>query len=132
MNFFDIKPESLPQDGQYYFNILVITIALNSENWEAFVEDSSIEDLTCVWYLDELTAPEPKAICVYLEDELDQDIEESDIEQVIFSMEIYPHKVIEISKYGIAWYDMIDFNTGDFWSINGEIEEDEEDDSNYQ
>lgn len=123
MNFFDIKPESLPHDGQYYFNILVITIALNSDNWRDFVEETQMEGLTCVWYLDELTSPEPRAICVYLEDGLDEDDEE---ERVLFSMEFYPHKVVEISSQGVAWYDMLDFETGDFWSINNEIEEDEE------
>lgn len=124
MNFFDIKPESLPHDGQYYFNILVITIALNSDNWRDFVEETQMEGLTCVWYLDELTNPEPRAICVYLEDGLDEDDEEE--ERVLFSMEFYPHKVVEISSQGVAWYDMLDFETGDFWSINNEIEEDEE------
>lgn len=82
-----------------------------------------MEGLTCVWYLDELTSPEPRAICVYLEDGLDEDDEE---ERVLFSMEFYPHKVVEISSQGVAWYDMLDFETGDFWSINNEIEEDEE------
>lgn len=124
MNFFDIKLESLPHDGQYYFNILVITIALNSDNWRDFVEETQMKDLMCVWYLDELTNPEPRAICVYLEDELNEDDEEE--ERVLFSMEFYPHKVVEISSQGVAWYDMLDFETGDFWSINNEIEEDEE------
>lgn len=124
MNFFDIKLESLPHDGQYYFNILVITIALNSDNWRDFVEETQMKDLTCVWYLDELTNPEPRAICVYLEDELNEDDEEE--ERVLFSMEFYPHKVVEISSQGVAWYDMLDFETEDFWSINNEIEEDEE------
>ena len=35
------------------------------------------------------------------------------------------HKVVEISGNGIAWYDMIDWDTDDPWDFDGYIEEEE-------
>lgn len=119
MNFFDIKPESLPFDGQYYFNILVIVMAVNKEAWTQLVADTDIQGLECIWYTDEITSPQPKAYCIYLEDSLRED--------ELFEISIYPHKVVEISGNDISWYDMIDFDTDDPWSIDGYMEGDDSD-----
>ena len=117
MNFFDIKPEAFPQDGQYYFNILVITVAMNTQTWQAVMEDVQIEGIQNIWYTDELTTPEPTATCLYLDKDLDK-------EEVDFCIAAHPHKVVEISNSGICWYDMLDFDTDDLWGINAMLEND--------
>lgn len=119
MHFFDINPNHLPHDGQYYFNVLVITIALNLETWQEAIEDISIEGLESIWYTDQLTSPRPTAIHVYYEEELDGE------EGCDFEITAYEHKVVEISSNGIAWYDMIDWDTDDPWDFDGYIEEEE-------
>lgn len=40
-------------------------------------------------------------------------------EDLDFEIAMYPHKVVEISSNGVAWYDMIDFDTDDPWSLDG-------------
>lgn len=120
MYFFDINPSYLPSDGQYYFNVLVITIALNYETWEEAIGDTGIEGLKSIWYIDQLTSPRPAAIHVYYEKELDGE------EEYDFEITTYEHKVVEISNNGIGWYDMIDWETIDPWDFDGYIEEEEE------
>lgn len=112
MNFFDIKPSSLPEGAQYFFNILVITIAVTPEIWEELIGNLSIQH---IWYAEDLTAPEPQAICLYQEEEMEEDCD--------FEIAMYPHRVVELYNNDIAWYDMIDFDTDDPWRLDGEVEE---------
>lgn len=74
MNFFDIKPSSLPKDSQYYFNILVIIIGVNQETWKLLTEDIEIS-VQDIWYTDRITDPEPTVYCIYQEDNIEEDLE---------------------------------------------------------
>lgn len=114
MNFFDIKPEALPRDAQYYFNILVIVMSVNQETWNLLTGDMEVQ-VEDIWYIDRITDPEPTIYCIYQEDDMDED---TDLE-----IGMFPHKVVEVSSRGITWYDMIDFDTDDPWNLGGAWEE---------
>lgn len=112
MNFFDTDPVSLPKDGQYYFNVLVMCIAINPADAEQYLG----KDVNEIQYIENLTAARPYLLYCFIDDELDKDTE--------FEIECYPHCVVEVSgQLGISWWDMLDFDTDDAWRI----EPDEED-----
>lgn len=106
MNFFDEDPMSLPCDAQYYFNILVICVAINPQCSDEILGEG-IEELT---YIDKITDARPCAVFLYVDDELDDDIE--------YEMECYPHCVVEVSgQLGVSWWPMLEFDTDDPWRI---------------
>lgn len=107
MNFFEEDPMSLPQDGQYYFNILVKTIAINPQQAEQYL-GKGIDEIV---YIDQITGPRPYIFYCYIDDELDKDIE--------YEIEYIPHCVVEVSEsLGVSWWEMLDFDTEDPWRID--------------
>lgn len=113
MNFFDEDPMSLPRDGQYYFNILVRTIAVNPRCAEQYLG----KDIDEMCFIEKLTDPRPQMYYCFVDDELDEDLD--------FEIECFPHCVVEVSKsLGVSWWEMLDFDTEDPWRIDMEYEED--------
>lgn len=108
MNFFDIEGKALPRDGEYYFNILVITIGF--QKLEAAQE---------IWYLNFIKLPRPVAICCY---------EDAELRPEEIEVNLYPNSVVEVSSLGVVWYEMISYDTNDFWDLEdvAEVEEEEE------
>lgn len=107
MTFFDNHPQHLPYDGEYYFNILVTCIALQPELAKEVFPQQEIVD---IWDLDKITEARPQVVHIYSDETLSQDID--------FEIQCFPHTVVEISqKYGISFYDMIDFDTEEPWKI---------------
>lgn len=104
--FFDLDPQSLPRDCEYYFNILVITVAVPVGSLpEAIWEASDISRLK-----------DARPIYLYVYED-----EETTEEQI----DAYPHCVVEVNTKTdeISWYEMIDFETERPWDIEP-IEED--------
>lgn len=114
MVFYDENPMHLPNDAQYYFNILVVCIAISDEYGDEILP-SGVED---IWFCDHLTDPRPYAIHFYREEQeemYDEEIEDYND----YEIEVFPHCVIEISEtLGITWFHMIDFDTDDNWRID--------------
>lgn len=95
IGFYNVDPDSLPKDAQYYHNVCVTVIAVSAELWN---EVEEIADLDGIYYTEGLTAALPTMTVFYLEEELDEDLE--------FGMEVFPHSVVEIQSDGnICWYD---------------------------
>lgn len=118
--FYNIPEHGLPQNGQYYFNILVICIAIKPDWRLEIFGNSQIND---VWYLDNITSVRPYVYHFYIEQELINDKDNVD-----FYIEAYPHCVVEIrDDYNICFYEMIDFDTDDLWEIDNYYIEEEED-----
>lgn len=112
MNFFNEDPDTLPIDGQYYFNILVRTIAINPLVAEQYLGKGI--DEAC--YIEKLTDPRPQLFYCFVDDELNPDID--------YEIESYPHCVVEVSEQlGVSWWEMLDFDTEDPWRIDTEYEE---------
>ena len=112
-SFFDIPNQALPQNCEYYFNILVISIAVPVGTLEGV---ESIDDLS------RIKNARPLYLSIYESEECKKDWEIS----------VYPHSVVEVNTKTneVSWYDMIDFETERPWAIEP-IEEDfdyEEDD----
>ncbi len=108
MAFFDEEYMSLPDKARYYFNILVICIAVSPEDNDNILPDG----VTNIWFLDNINDARPWIIHFYLDDESD----DTDID---YSIEFFPHSVVEIhDELGISFYNMLDFNTTDFWRID--------------
>lgn len=111
MSFFDEEPMSLPRDGQYYFNILVVCIGVSPQ----LMQENGFSDLLDIWDIQELTEPRPKIIHIYQDECLDEDIE--------YEMTYFPHCVVEVSpSLGVSWWDMLDFETDDPWRIDSDEE----------
>lgn len=107
MNFFDEDPMSLPCDAQYYFNVLVRTIAVHPSVAQEVLGGQTEE----VIFTEDITSPRPTVTYCYIDDELDEDTE--------FEIECFPHCVVEISEsLGVSWWDMLDFDTDDPWRID--------------
>ena len=51
---------SLAEGAQFYHNVTVIVISVAEDIWD--------EDFDSIWYLDQLTAPESKAILFFKEE----------------------------------------------------------------
>lgn len=116
MSFFNINPMSLPKDAQYYFNILIIIIYVSRETMDICYG----KDKELIWFLDEITEPRPTAICICaLDEEEQQQINEEYQTEVSYSIEMYPHTVLEVDpNLGIGWYPMRSgFEESDPWSL---------------
>lgn len=101
MSFYDIDPSSLPNDSQFYHNVLVVLVGFPPEKWQ-FEEDE-------IWYLDHITSARPYAICFYVDEEFDLDYEEEDnlgdIQEQDFYLQFDKHSVVEVcSDNSIQWY----------------------------
>lgn len=112
MNFFDEDPKNFQQSAQYYFNVLVKTIAIHP-NLARQIFNTNIEE---IFFIDKITSPRPNIIYCFIDDELDEDTE--------FEIEYFPHCVVEVSEItGVTCYDMLDFDTDDPWRIDLDEEE---------
>ncbi len=94
----------MPNDAEYYFNILVVNIAIRES-----LQQGQEEVLSDIWDISCITEPRPYVVHLYTED--DSFFEEDEN----FIVEFYPNRAVEVSaSLGVSFYDM--------------LEEDEEDD----
>lgn len=103
--FFDIPQEYLPANCDYYFNVLMIELAVPIGALEKTFGITEYEDRLC------LTSPRPRYLYVYE----DETVNDEDGE-----LEVYPHVVVEINRdtNEFSWYDMLDFQTERPWAID--------------
>lgn len=107
MNFFDLDPGSFSKSSQFYFNVLVINVAISPQYAKEYFGNELIYEIN---YLEKLTDTRPTYIHFYV-DELDEDAE--------FEMSYEPHCVVEVDRRNnVYWYDMLDFMTDDPWRID--------------
>lgn len=105
MNFFDEDLKNT--DNEYYFNVLVTTIAINQNCTNRYL-DSGINEIT---YIEKITSPKPQIVYCFVDNELDKDLE--------YEILNFPHCVVEVdAEKGIYWWNMIDFDTDDPWRID--------------
>lgn len=115
MLFFDEHPLHLPKDAVYYFNILVICIAVSPE----YTDEIFPEGVVDLWYCDHLTDPRPYAIHFYAVDDVEEMYDEEADDYNDYEITFHPHCVVETDpKLGITWFHMIDFDTDDNWRID--------------
>lgn len=104
--FFDESEYDLPKDAQYYFNILVICVAVSPR----YAQNIFDKDIIDIWDIQQITNPRPNVVHVFVDKHIDEDID--------FLIECFPHSVVEIDQQKIGFYDMIDFDTNDPWRID--------------
>ena len=97
MNFRD----SLAEGAQFYHNVTVIVISVAEDIWD--------EDFDSIWYLDQLTAPEPKAI-LFLKEEReiinDADVDCDDEQECDWLLDYYENCIVEVDPDGtVSWYE---------------------------
>ncbi len=93
MRFYDQDPKSLPYDGQYFFNILVITIGINPKYRNKYLPNNVYE----AQYIEKITEPRPYAVFIFTDDSLDDTVE--------LDVKCIPHTVVEVSEQvGISWF----------------------------
>lgn len=116
MNFFNINPNALPADAQYYFNIAVMLIYV--PNSEAMEELCGV-DLETYWDISALTEPRPSLMGIIKVDE--EAYQELFADETEYYIEVHPHCVVEVSPtLGIGWYEMFgeDETTYDPWRLD--------------
>lgn len=93
MNFRD----SLAEGAQFYHNVTVIVISVAEDIWD--------EDFDSIWYLDQLTAPEPKAI-LFLKEEREI-INDADVDVFYdWLLDYYENCIVEVDPDGtVLWYE---------------------------
>lgn len=105
--FFDELPEFLPENAQFYFNILMVCIEISQDCWDKYFH----QDIDEIWYLQDITSSRPKVYHFYIEDNIDEDFE--------YEVSCFPHTVIAVGQDNqILCYDMLDFDTPDTWEID--------------
>lgn len=119
MTFYDIPENGLPRENEYYFNVLVICIAVIPQ----LAKELLGENVDEIYYLDQITSTRPTVYHFYIEPELgiqyDETEEEEYREEVVYEICLFPHSVVEISPQGeISFFEMLDFDTEDFWRID--------------
>lgn len=98
MNIFNLDPNSMPHDAEYYFNILVVNIAVR-ESLQMGNEDF----YTDIWDISHITDPRPYIIHLYTEDD---ELFEDDERYMIM---LYSNTAVEVSPtLGVSFYDMFD------------------------
>lgn len=113
MTFFDIDPNTFPEDATFYFNVVVTLIYMTREDMNELINDSTIDVL---WSIEHIMDPQPTAIAfVCLEPEEMEDFG-SDLSYMI---EVHPHSVVQTHPIlGVGWYDMFDdFEDPDPWRL---------------
>lgn len=111
--FFDLEDGFYGPDSQFYFNVMVYEIGLAPTTWFEVFGDIEIEGMVSVKYLQYLTTARPRLYLFYPLNE--QEATEQDID---FDITYYDHQVVEVNGTNIAWTDMIDFKTDDFWRLS--------------
>lgn len=100
MNFCDIPAEG----AQFYHNVTVIVFSIAEDIWD--------EDFDSIWYLDQLTAPESKAILFFKEEREiinDTDVDifyDCDEQECDWLLDYYENCIVEVDPDGtISWYE---------------------------
>lgn len=74
-----------------YHNVTVIVISVAEDIWD--------EDFDSIWYLDQLTAPESKAILFFKE-------EREVINDIDWLLDYYENCIVEVDPDGtVSWYE---------------------------
>ena len=105
MNFCDMPTEAFPEGAQFYHNATVIVFAVAEDIWD--------EDFDSIWYLDQLTIPEPKAILFFKEEREvinDADVDAfqacDDEQECDWLLDYYENCVVEVDPDGtVSWYE---------------------------
>lgn len=104
MNFCDIPAEAFPKGAQFYHNVTVIVFSIAEDIWD--------EDFDSIWYLDQLTAPESKAILFFKEEREiinDTDVDifyDCDEQECDWLLDYYENCIVEVDPDGtISWYE---------------------------
>lgn len=93
MNFCDIPAEAFPKGAQFYHNVTVIVFSVAEDIWD--------EDFDSIWYLDQLTAPESKAILFFKEER--EIINDADCDWLL---DYYENCIVEVDPDGtVSWYE---------------------------
>ena len=93
MNFCDIPAEAFPKGAQFYHNVTVIVFSVAEDIWD--------EDFDSIWYLDQLTAPESKAILFFKEER--EIINDADVDWLL---DYYENCIVEVDPDGtVSWYE---------------------------
>lgn len=93
MNFRDSLAEAFPEGAQFYHNVTVIVISVAEDIWD--------EDFDSIWYLDQLTAPESKAILFFKEER--EVINDTDVDWLL---DYYENCIVEVDPDGtVSWYE---------------------------
>lgn len=71
-NFFDIPREFFSKNSDFYFNILVISIAVRPELMREYL---GVDGIDSIWFLTHLTDSRPKFIYCYAEEKVESDLE---------------------------------------------------------
>lgn len=110
MNIFNIPPSSMPADASYYFNVLVVNIAVKESL--QFGRDEIYSD---IWDTSHITDPRPFVIHLYAEDDEEFNDDENYIVELITNM------AVEISEsLGVSFYSMFDDEDDDEGDIKPE------------
>lgn len=107
---------SLPANAQYYFNIVVVTILVSQETMNELFDI----DLETYWSIENINEPRPYIVgIIKLNEEELQDLNEEFGTEVTYTMEVYPHCVVEVDQQlGVSWFPMFDDEQElDPWSL---------------
>lgn len=132
MTFYDIPAEGLPEGHRYYFNVLMICIAISPQLASEIFPVQGLEEL---YFVDQITDIRPVAYHIYIEPELgiwevleEENLEEEQLQdeegeeldsELECEIQLFPHSVVEIAENGeISFFDMLDFDTRDLWRID--------------
>lgn len=107
-SFFELPDHALPQNCEYYFNILTIEVAVPIGTLQKICNATDLEDIS------RIKDSRPIFMYIYEDEECDD-----------WEYEATPHTVVEVNTKTneISWYDMLDFETERPWAIEP-IEED--------
>lgn len=105
MNFCDIPAKAFPEGAQFYHNVTVIVVSVAEDIWD--------EDFDSIWYLDQLTAPDPKAILFFKEEreiinDADVDVfyDCDDEQECDWLLDYYENCIVEVDPDGtVSWYE---------------------------
>lgn len=97
MNFCNIPAEG----AQFYHNVTVIVVSVAEDIWD--------EDFDSIWYLDQLTAPESKAILFFKEEREiinDADVDCDDEQECDWLLDYYENCIVKVDPDGtVSWYE---------------------------
>lgn len=110
--FFDEPYSQLPQDAQYYFNVLILCIAVSPQ----FAQEMFQNNIVDMWDIQKVTDARPIAVHIYITHHINKDFD--------YEIQCLPHQVLEIDpKIGVSFYEMIDYNTDDPWRLDPDVDE---------
>lgn len=98
MNFCYIPAEAFPKGAQFYHNVTVIVFSVAEDIWD--------EDFDSIWYLDQLTAPESKAILFFKEEREIINDDCDDEQECDWLLDYYENCIVEVDPDGtVSWYE---------------------------